>query len=158
MRRSNSRYLLMAMGLVLPFSGQAHGQDSRVPVPPPPGMHDPGVKPAAASSAQVRHARTSFGEKDGLPSSVVERAAKDARGEPPPTVDIRTIGKDKVEEYRINGRLYMIHVIPEHGVPQTYMTNSQGELMPKAGQPPVNPVFYTIYKWGGSSKHSDNGN
>jgi hypothetical protein len=72
-------------------------------------------------------------------------------------MDIRTVGQDKVEEYRMNGKLYMIHVIPAHGVPQTYMVNPQGEVMRQAGQPPVKPVFYTIYKWGGSGAKKDNG-
>ena len=77
--------------------------------------------------------------------------------QPPPTVDVREVQGEKVEEYRINGRLYMIHVIPKHGIPQTYMANPEGELMRKPGQPPVKPVFYTIYKWGGSQSAKDNG-
>lgn len=77
-----------------------------------------------------------------------DHGERDALGEPPPTVSVRTVGKDKVEEYRINGRLYMIHVIPAHGVPQTYMANPQGVLQRQPGQPSVQPVLYTIYKWG----------
>ena len=34
-----------------------------------------------------------------------------------PQVTIRKKGKDTVEEYRINGELYMMKVTPEHGVP-----------------------------------------
>ena len=84
-------------------------------------------------------------------------AGRDGLNEPPPTMDVRSVGKDKVEEYRINGRLYMVHVIPAHGIPQTYMVNPQGELMRQPGQPPVSPVYYTIYKWGGTKKKDEGG-
>ena len=42
-----------------------------------------------------------------------------------PQVTITTRGEDKVEEYRINGRLYMIKVTPPHGVPY-YLVDEQG--------------------------------
>lgn len=40
-------------------------------------------------------------------------------GEPleEPQITIRKKGKDTIEEYRINGELYMMKVTPEHGVP-----------------------------------------
>jgi hypothetical protein len=34
-----------------------------------------------------------------------------------PQVTITTRGEDKVEEYRVNGQLYMVKVTPPHGVP-----------------------------------------
>ncbi len=34
-----------------------------------------------------------------------------------PQVTITTRGEDKVEEYRVNGRLYAMKVTPRHGVP-----------------------------------------
>lgn len=34
-----------------------------------------------------------------------------------PQITIRKKGKDTVEEYRINGELYLMKVTPEHGVP-----------------------------------------
>ena len=34
-----------------------------------------------------------------------------------PQVTITTRGEDKVEEYRINGRLYAVKITPPHGVP-----------------------------------------
>jgi Protein of unknown function (DUF2782) len=34
-----------------------------------------------------------------------------------PQITIRKKGKDTVEEYRINGQLYMQKITPEHGVP-----------------------------------------
>ncbi|NKZ38534.1 DUF2782 domain-containing protein [Oleiagrimonas citrea] len=116
-------------------------------------MSDPGVQAAPAASAPASSAQK--GGLRGLPELPAVGsggAQRDLRGDPPPTVDVRTVGKDKVEEYRINGKLYMIHVIPAHGVPQTYMANSEGVLQRQAGQPPVKPVYYTIYQWGGPAK------
>ncbi len=43
-----------------------------------------------------------------------------------PQVTILKRGEDTVEEYRINGRLYMIKVTPPHGTPY-YLIDRQGE-------------------------------
>jgi len=43
-----------------------------------------------------------------------------------PQVTIIKRGEDKVEEYRINGRLYMVKVTPPHGVPY-YLVDSAGD-------------------------------
>lgn len=43
-----------------------------------------------------------------------------------PQVTIRIQGEDKVEEYRINNRLYMIKVTPPHGRPY-YLVDRRGD-------------------------------
>jgi len=43
-----------------------------------------------------------------------------------PQVTITTRGEDRVEEYRVSGKLYMIKVTPSHGVPY-YMVDSKGD-------------------------------
>jgi hypothetical protein len=43
-----------------------------------------------------------------------------------PQVTIVTRGQDKVEEYRVNGRLYMMKVTPPHGQPY-YLIDQEGE-------------------------------
>lgn len=43
-----------------------------------------------------------------------------------PQVTIVKRGEDQVEEYRVNGRLYMMKVTPPHGVPY-YLIDDQGE-------------------------------
>lgn len=48
----------------------------------------------------------------------------DAAEEPQVTISHR--GKDKVEEYRIKGRLYMIKVIPRRGKPY-YLVDQRGD-------------------------------
>ncbi|HTH95483.1 MAG TPA: DUF2782 domain-containing protein [Rhodocyclaceae bacterium] len=42
-----------------------------------------------------------------------------------PQVTIKKKGEDKVEEYRVNGRLYMIKVTPPSGIPY-YLVDDQG--------------------------------
>jgi hypothetical protein len=43
-----------------------------------------------------------------------------------PQVTIKKRGEDRVEEYRMNGKLYMIKVTPSHGVPY-YLVDSKGD-------------------------------
>ncbi|MEZ5616189.1 MAG: DUF2782 domain-containing protein [Rhodocyclaceae bacterium] len=43
-----------------------------------------------------------------------------------PQVTILRRGEDKVEEYRINGRLYMVKVTPPNGVPY-YLVDDKGD-------------------------------
>ncbi len=43
-----------------------------------------------------------------------------------PQVTILKRGQDTVEEYRINGRLYMVKVTPPHGVPY-YLIDNRGD-------------------------------
>lgn len=45
---------------------------------------------------------------------------------PEPQVTITQQGEDKIEEYRVNGRLYMIKVTPAHGRPY-YLVDSRGD-------------------------------
>jgi hypothetical protein len=43
-----------------------------------------------------------------------------------PQVTIIKRGEDRVEEYRVNGKLYMMKVTPPHGVPY-YLVDDQGD-------------------------------
>ncbi|PIV75007.1 MAG: DUF2782 domain-containing protein, partial [Rhodocyclales bacterium CG17_big_fil_post_rev_8_21_14_2_50_68_7] len=43
-----------------------------------------------------------------------------------PQVIIRKQGQDVVEEFRLNGRLYMIKVTPPHGTPY-YLVDQRGD-------------------------------
>jgi hypothetical protein len=43
-----------------------------------------------------------------------------------PQVTITQRGEDKIEEYRIRGRLYMVKVTPPHGVPY-YLIDERGD-------------------------------
>jgi len=43
-----------------------------------------------------------------------------------PQVTIKKQGEDKVEEFRVNGKLYMVKVTPPHGVPY-YLIDHRGD-------------------------------
>jgi Protein of unknown function (DUF2782) len=51
-----------------------------------------------------------------------------------PQVTVKKRGEDKVEEFRINGKLYMIRVTPPHGVPYLLIDRAgNGEFGPSHG-------------------------
>ena len=55
---------------------------------------------------------------------------------------------DRVEEYRTNGRLYMVKVTSPSGISYTMMdTNGDGLLDESDAKGPIGPVYYTIYRW-----------
>jgi len=68
--------------------------------------------------------------------------------EPPPTVTIRNVKGALIEEYRHGSQLYMIRVVPERGVPYTYLdTDGNGRLEYEGEDGPVRAVYYTLYEW-----------
>lgn len=74
---------------------------------------------AATAAAQQRSA-----DLQPLPEPPPPPAMVDAPLEP--QVTIRKQGGDKVEEFRINGRLYMVKVTPPHGTPY-YLIDRKGD-------------------------------
>lgn len=69
-----------------------------------------------------------------------------------PTVTIREEEERLIEEYRMNGRLYMVKVTPKKGgVPYYYVdTDGDGKLELDADQQalnPVQPVHWKIIEW-----------
>lgn len=44
-----------------------------------------------------------------------------------PQITITKRGEDKVEEYRVNNKLYMIRVTPGHGGPPYYLLDLKGD-------------------------------
>lgn len=116
--------------LALVLAGGAFAQSHKAEVPPPPDINDPGVRPAPASSIPA------------LPSM------RDPAGDTAPTVTVHKQGTDTVQEYRHNGQIYMIRIIPEHGVTQTFIdTNGDGKLEPDQRKSKVAPVYFTLYQW-----------
>jgi len=62
-----------------------------------------------------------------------------------PQVTIKQRGADRVEEYRLNGKLYMIKVTPPHGKPY-YLVDRQGNgsFVPETG---VGDKGITVPMW-----------
>lgn len=52
-----------------------------------------------------------------------------------PEISIRQRGSDKVEEFRVNGKLYMVRVTPPGGTPYILLDQTGGgQLIPQTGQ------------------------
>ena len=68
-----------------------------------------------------------------------------------PTVTIREEEERQIEEYRLNGRLYMVKVTPKGGIPYYYIdTDGDGQLELDTDQRalnPVQPVHWKVLEW-----------
>ena len=68
-----------------------------------------------------------------------------------PTVTIREEENRLIEEYRMNGQVYMVKITPRGGIPYYYIdTDGDGqlELDPNSkGLDPVRPVYWKIKEW-----------
>ena len=68
-----------------------------------------------------------------------------------PTVTIREEEDRRIEEYRLNGRVYMIKVTPKKGIPYYYVdSDGDGQLeldMTQQALNPVQPVHWKIKEW-----------
>lgn len=71
--------------------------------------------------------------------------------QPPADVNIRRKGDITIEEYSVNGRVYMVHVVPDNGVPY-YILDADGDgrmesRMNDEHMGPVSPVTFKLFEW-----------
>jgi hypothetical protein len=68
-----------------------------------------------------------------------------------PNVEIRKEEDKLIEEYSINGRIYMVKVTPDNGLPYYYMDeDGDGQLELQPGDEalnPVRPVYWKLKEW-----------
>jgi hypothetical protein len=68
-----------------------------------------------------------------------------------PTVTIREEEDRLIEEYKMNGRVYMVKITPKVGVPYYYIdTDGDGQLeldVDRQALNPVQPVYWKIKEW-----------
>ena len=83
-------------------------------------------------------------EEDSLPPKVQDEQLE-------PSVTIREEEDRRIEEYRLNGRVYMVKVIPNKGIPYYYIdTDGDGQLeldLDQQALNPVQPVQWKIKEW-----------
>jgi hypothetical protein len=133
---------MLVSSLLVPAAfAQSSGANN---VPPPPGIHDPGVKAVAPPDLKPRT----------LPAPSERSVAAD-RDPSLPDVRVRQQGDNSVQEYSRNGRVYMVVVTPKNGIPQTYMVDPEGRLVDEHGQKPTRPVMYKVLEWGKSKPATD---
>jgi len=129
-------------------------------VPPPPGMSDPGAATptpvAQDADAQTAPAPQAQDPLAPLPKPdnrlVRDKASRDAAANrdriAASDVTKRQQGSDTVEEYRQNGHIWMIRIVPINGPIQTFVTNDgSGRLVRDPNEGPVSPVYYSLYQW-----------
>lgn len=129
------------------------------PAPPPPPLdaaapvtlEDAGERPAEVVLPRERD------DADAGPGAAPPRPI--ASGEPlppkvrppdeaPPEVTIRAAGEYVVEEYRRNGRVWMVRYVPKEGVPYTFIdSDGDGRLEGDPREGRIQPVYFTIYEW-----------
>ena len=68
-----------------------------------------------------------------------------------PTVTIRQEEERMIEEYRLDGQIYMVKVTPKDGIPYYYIdTDGDGKLELDVDQQalnPVQPVYWKVLEW-----------
>ncbi|MGE4446824.1 MAG: DUF2782 domain-containing protein [Azospira sp.] len=77
-----------------------------------------------AGAAFAQAGRTDLQPLPAVPPPPPEMVPFDAAMEPQVTIKKRE--NETVEEYRVNGKLYMLKVTPSHGVPY-YLVDDQGD-------------------------------
>ncbi|HVT31829.1 MAG TPA: DUF2782 domain-containing protein [Rhodanobacteraceae bacterium] len=154
--------MVLASALALAAPPES-GKIPKADAPPPPGLDDPGVETPAekpADAAQPAAATADDAAADPLaplpkPDTrlVRDRADRDraavAQRMAMSDKTTRRQGEDTVEEYRQNGRVWMIHIVPPGGGPgETFLdTTGTGRLTRDPQQGPVSPVYYSLYEW-----------
>ena len=131
-------------------------QDVFGSAPPPPGMNDPGVVTKPGSTGTNATPAGADGEtlQPAMPdtSAVRPQSARKPTAEQimasSDSVTERKQGNDTVKEYRKNGLLRMVHIVPQSGAEQTYIDhNGDGRLDRDALDGPVSPVYFSLYQW-----------
>ncbi|MEO5622360.1 MAG: DUF2782 domain-containing protein [Dokdonella sp.] len=159
-RLTLSTVFLAAAGLFATGAIAADPRPTKADVPPPPGMDDAGVSAAAASAPSADTVAPVEGQTQDplapLPKPdarlVRDKASRDVSATEQriagSNVTTRKQGSDTVEEYRENGHVWMIKIVPKNGPTQTFTdADGSGRLArdPHAG--PISPVYYTLYEW-----------
>lgn len=123
---------------------------------PPPGIHDPGVvaAPDPAESTEANSESEDHSMQPAMPDTSPVRPLASRKPtaeqimEDSDSVTERKEGKDTVKEYRKNGILRMVRIVPENGPEQMYMDqNGDGRLDRDLVDGPVSPVFFSLYQW-----------
>jgi uncharacterized protein DUF2782 len=161
-----SRFALLGM-IIGSALAVAAPQDAKAPLksaPPPPGINDPGVTAAPAAKTQDAAAAPAASADDTATDPLAPlpkpdtRLVRDKADRDGTTVQrrmaasehvTRTQDGDTVDEYRENGKVWMIHIVPQNGGPDsTFMdTNGTGRLTRDPNQGPVSPVYFSLYDW-----------
>ena len=158
--RTVSGFALLGMILAAPLALAAPpNAPPKADAPPPPGINDPGVTTPAPQTDSVAPAAADSAVADPLAplpkpdTRLVRDKATRTNVATPERIaasDVTTHqqGNDTVEEYRQNGHVWMIRIVPQNGPAQVFMdTTGSGRLTNDPRQGPVAPVYFSLYEW-----------
>lgn len=139
--------------LLLACAGMAMA-DVNSPALPPPKMGDPGVTAVAVDDATTQPQRETQ-EADPLaplPKTdtrpVRDKVSRTADREAASEVTVRQEGTERIEEYREDGRVWMIRIVPAKGDVREFIDRTgDGRLDRTPRDGPVSPVYYRLYEW-----------
>ncbi len=137
---------------VLPIVLQAQDEPPGDALPPP-------SIPSADAAPLI-----AVGEQQAAPESETSSpAATDQSGRPlpiPPKVEgidpeaevnIRRRGNQTIEEYSVGGRVYMVKITPDNGIPYFYFdSDGDGRMESRIGEDhmePIKPAQYKLLEW-----------
>jgi len=164
---------ILFFAIVLSLSGTLVAQDSATdpttpkpvfaPAQPPPDMDAPGTAPAATATNKSGNAAAGKPAAVNVPNPASAparvQASTDKIGDGPvaggmpelPVVTVRKEGNDTVEEYRRNGKIFMVRIMPTDGPAHYYVDrtgNGRLDRDPLDNTPgPISPVYFKIYEW-----------
>ncbi|HJU39808.1 MAG TPA: DUF2782 domain-containing protein [Tahibacter sp.] len=154
------RIALLGMMLLAPLALAAPPAPPKSDAPPPPGIDDPGVTtPPSVDAATAPASTTDDAAPDPLAplpkpdtrpvrDKAARTSAATAERVASSEVTKRQQGNDTVEEYRQNGRIWMIRIVPQNGPVQVFMdTTGSGRLTNDPQQGPISPVYFSLYEW-----------
>lgn len=159
MKRIASLMTLAAFAALPALAQTAAPMPKFAPVPPPPGINDPGTHavappgtpaPAASSTPAAVSATPLAGKPIPLPATPGQKAENVPDTPAADDVTVHTEGDAVYQEYRRGGRVYMVVVTMKSGLSYTYTVDEQGVMHATNGAPPVRPVMYKVLQWGGS--------
>jgi len=127
------------LGLALLLPGLAFAQQQ----PGNPLERPPDIPPEDAAERPGTPAVAPAGDAEALPPKVQDEQLE-------PSVTIRDEEGKRIEEYSQNGRVYMVKVTPENGIPYYYI-DSDGdgrlETTPAKDLEQVRPVYWKVKEW-----------
>jgi hypothetical protein len=125
----------LLLGLAVPVSAQSPG-DRKLPTDPP------ARKPASTGSAGAPPLQP-------IPEPPPPPAGMELDPSLEPQVTIQRRGTETVEEFRLNGRLYMVKVTPSHGKSYYLIDNAgRGEFARyDSYDTGTRPPMWVIHQW-----------
>ncbi len=120
----------------------ANNSSADADIPPPP-IRDTVMK--ASNSSNATDAANSSSNADIPPPPALTNNPADT----PPKITIKHKGSSRIEEYRMNGRLYMIRIIPAEGKPY-YLVDPKGDgqfVRQDIMNGGLRPPMWVLHQW-----------